>query len=509
MNWLSEQSDDKIFSKLGVAYVCVNPEMKVLKTSDDLKEFGFEPIPLGSDVTDYLDFMVGIDASVRLQLPMVSSPSGMPLSVDLFPEENSLLIMFVNASNYYQQRQLLQQHANDNELLLNEQKKLMLELESAQQELKAKNIALEEAGRLQRSFLSGVSHEFRTPLSSIIGYTNLLNRDIELMKKQQPESAEYLSAIRRSSRHLLSLVENLLDHGKFDSTEIIINPKPIDLFELFEDVNLLLKPISETKSIDLVVKHNVLQGQYALLDDSRLRQCLINIVGNAIKFTDEGSVLLEAQWYDDQLKICVTDTGIGISEEHLQKIYMPFWQAPDTGKAGTGLGLTITKRIIELMGGVLEIKSITKGNADATGTTVEFNLIAPVFTKNVDNEVKVARDLHVLLVEDDDDVAALVSFLLDERGVKVDRVDNGALAAQKVSEITFDIILMDLHMPVLGGYDAIKMIRDSGDRTPIIIMSASPIESEQAKAKKLGVDAYLTKPVDIDDVLEIADQVIQ
>lgn len=490
---INEVFSDRLITQLDLAYICLDHSMIVQNTSANIEKFGFPSIPFGSNVTDHIDFMVGMDTHSELHFSIVKSPSGKPLSIRFMPDDDGMTVVIIDASSVFEQRQALQQQANENELLLNKQKKLMRQLA--------------EASRLQSSFLSGVSHEFRTPLSSIIGYTNLLNRHADFFADQLPQAAQYLSAIRRSSGHLLSLVENLLDHGKLDSGEIVLNPKVTNLVQLFDDVSILLYPLTATKNIEFSVTHDFAEPSMALVDDSRLRQCLINIIGNAIKFTDQGSVKVDVSWQQDQLNICVKDTGIGISQDNIQKTLMPFWQAPDTGKAGTGLGLTITQRIIDLMGGELNIVSELN-----EGTDVTFDLIVPRVAASEIEEKHLTetpnQSFTMLLAEDDDDIAELLTFLLEEKGVNVKRVENGALAVELSERTKFDLILMDIHMPILGGYEAIQQIRSRGDDVPIIVMSATPVDTNQTRAEQLDCDGYLLKPVDVDDILQLAKQVL-
>ena len=283
----------------------------------------------------------------------------------MIPDEDGMTVTVLDAGAQKQYRSRLQQAANENELLVEQQKRLMTQLEQASDELSDKNQQLNEANRLQSSFLSGVSHEFRTPLTSIIGYTDRIQKNFKefLVEEGSRFSADdlsfftqnqnYLNSTNRSSQHMLSLVENLLDHGKFDSNEIFVRPRAISLKEIFNDVDILIRPLCEPKNIDLVIE---LVGQESLtvfIDDSRLRQCLINLVGNAVKFTDHGSVTVRGVWQAEQLTVSIEDTGLGISADDLAKIKLPFWQAQGTGKPGTGLGLTITEKIIELMGCLL------------------------------------------------------------------------------------------------------------------------------------------------------------
>lgn len=491
--------------------------MIVIDTSSNLTEYGFEGVDLGCNVTELIDFMVGIEAHTEINLPMLSSPSGIPITVNLMPDGELLMVVISNATNQANHRRLLQQAANENELLVDKQKKLMRELETASNELEQKNQQLKEASRLQTSFLSGVSHEFRTPLTSIIGYTGLVREDLR-RQSDEPNAEEgnssYLNAVQRSSKHLLSLVENLLDHGKLNSDEIVVRPRINDLAEIFDDVDVLMRPLGATKHIEFSVQTDFPKGTEVAVDDSRLRQCLINLVGNAVKFTDEGSVLVQGKWRDDHLHVTVVDTGPGISESDLEKITLPFWQGADTGKAGTGLGLTITEKIIELMGGSLKIDSDL-----GQGTIVSFDLPALGVQSDAkemsQTKVLVDTPLHILLAEDDLDIASLVSMMLMERGVEVTHVENGALALEALSNTSkntdnspYDLILMDINMPVMSGYEAIERLRANGNDIPVLVMSASVMDNDRQRAESLGCDGYLVKPVEMDDLLSLAKQVV-
>lgn len=505
---LQQQINEQLFGKLQLAYFCVDSSMKVTGSSNNLASYGYDSVVLGAEIEECVDFMIGLDVDTELDFPMVESPAGIPIAVALLPTEGQLTVLISNASRHAEQRQLLQQKANENELLLERQKKLMAQLEQASKELEVKNLQLEEASRLQTSFLSGVSHEFRTPLTSIIGYTNLVREDLQQASEsvQVKLNSQHLRAVQRSSKHLLSLVENLLDHGKLDSNEIVVRPKATDLNEVFDDVILLLKPLSDAKHIQFNNDVQLTKSAIAVMDDSRLRQCLINLIGNAIKFTDEGSVSMVAQLVDESLKISVVDTGPGISDEDLEKIRLPFWQAADTGKAGTGLGLTITERIIELMGGELEIASEL-----GTGTTVSFEIPAPTLLEESVGDVSTASKVSgkkVLLAEDDIDIADLVVLMMSEYGVEVNHVENGALAIEAMNRHDYDLALMDINMPIMTGYEALEKLQASNNTTPIIIMSASAIEADREKAENLGCYDYLVKPVDISDILQIMDSII-
>lgn len=500
---------EEITEKLAVAYICVDQNMHVTRVSDNLAYYGYADIPIGSDINEYVDFMVGMNVDTDIELAFLVSPSAVPIAVSLMPHQDELVVVITDVSKQAEQRRMLQQKANENELLLNKQEKLLAQLESASQSLELKNKQLKEASRLQTLFLAGVSHEFRTPLTSIIGHADVMRGGLK--KNNTADFVAYddhLHAVQRSSKHLLSLVENLLDHGKFDSNEIVLHPKATQLSEVFDDVALFLTPLSGAKKIKFSVDTDFNDDTMVVVDASRLRQCLINLIGNAIKFTDVGSVKVSARFQNDTLKVEIIDTGIGIKKGNLVKATQPFWQAKGTGKSGTGLGLTITKKIIELMGGEFSLTS-----EYGKGTQVAFELMAPQISQQdlvgdlTDNKFQLFNGYKILLVEDDFDIAGLLLLMFAEAKINVSHVENGALAVEAMAEQRFDLVLMDLNMPVMGGHKAVKKIRESGDTTPIVIMSASALEADKKRAEKLACDGYLVKPVNINDILTVAEQI--
>ena len=499
------QIAQQLYEYRNIAYFCVDQHWVVLEVSENLKDFGFSVVVLGVDATDVVDFLVGADTATEIELPLIISPTMMPIGVALLPSKDGLTVIISDASRALSKRRLLQQKANENRLLLESQARLMQKLQAAQNLLHQRNLDLQEAARLQSSFMSGVSHEFRTPLASIIGYSDQLETDLD--KVPATTVSRSVSAIQRSSKHLLTLVENLLDHGKFEESEIELNPRPTNVRELFQDVTMVLNHEATSKGVALGLQLDMDSDLLVLIDDSRLRQCLVNLIGNALKFTDHGKVIVRGTYIDDELRITIKDTGVGISPEHLEKITQPFWQAPNTGKAGAGLGLTITERIVEMIGGSFSIRSIL-----GEGSTVDFKVTAPVLlpesVEKISTIVRATVPLHFLFAEDDDDIASLTVALLEDRGMTVTRVANGADAVRLLKASKFDLVLLDLHMPIMDGYSAVAAIRGKGDLTPIVVMTASSVKSDRDRAHKLGCDGFLVKPVDVGDLLALANQLL-
>ena len=496
----------QLYERKQFAFLIVSADWEVVEVSANFSDYGFDAPEIGSDARDTVDFLVGLDSNSALDLPIVLSPSQQPLHIVLLPENGQLTIVLMDASQVYKQRQMVQQQANENALLLAQQRRLTDQLEIAKQDLENKNQQLKEAGRLQSSFLSGVSHEFRTPLASMLGYIELLSERFDTQSRE--ESRAQLNVVMRSTRHLLSLVENLLDHGKFDADEVVLTPVPTELKTLYREVRAMLEPAAINKGIELTMSTASADLPTCLIDPARFRQIPLNIIGNAIKFTDVGSVRVSLGHENEALSLSVQDSGIGISAANLSKITQPFWQASQHERVGTGLGLTITDKIVEMMGGELSVRSNL-----GEGTIVNIRLPAPCLPEElelpINNEAFTQQGRHFLLAEDDADIANLVALLLNEKGVKVTRVENGEQAIQAVSAQKFDLILMDLQMPIVDGYEASRRIRKAGVSTPILVMTASALEADRSLAEQVGCDGYLIKPVVIDELLNLANQLMQ
>ncbi|MFT5136882.1 MAG: signal transduction histidine kinase/CheY-like chemotaxis protein [Arenicella sp.] len=502
--WLTQVAQ-QIHDYRKIAYLCVDQDWTVIDVSENFKNFGFIGVALGVDATDVVDFLVGADIKTELELPLLASPSNTPIGVMLLPSQDGLTVVIGDASREFSRRRLLSQKAKENRMLLIAQARLMQKLQTAQKQLHQRNDDLREAADLQSSFMSGVSHEFRTPLASIIGYSDQLQTGLEKLPRRIV--SRNVDAIQRCSKHLLTLVENLLDHGELETSDIELNPRPTNIGQLFEDAITMLNHTAASKGVALGLQLDMDSDLLVLVDASRLRQCLVNLMGNALKFTDQGRVIVRVAHIDDELRISVRDTGIGISPEHLEKVRLPFWQAPNDGKAGTGLGLTITAKIIEMIGGSFSIQS-TLGEGTIVDFIVSAPMLLPEFVEEISTHELAPEPLHFLLAEDDNDIATLTCLLLEERGVTVTRVANGADAVLLLGTTTFDLVLLDLHMPVMDGYSSVSAIRGKGDFTPIVVMTASTVKADRDRAHKLGCDGFLVKPVDVGDLLALANQLL-
>jgi Amt family ammonium transporter len=389
-------------------------------------------------------------------------------------------------------------------------------------DLRDAQAALEQAERASRAkseSLANMSHEIRTPLTSILGYADLL-----MDADQSPsERLNCLHTIRRNGEHLLSILNDILDLSKIEAGCMLLDVIACSPHEIASEVDLLLRRRMTDKNLSLETRYNGPIPRTIRTDPTRLRQILINLVGNAIKFTRSGEVRIEmgmATAPNDpkpQLSFSVIDTGIGMSPEQVQRLFRPFVQAEASTTrhfGGTGLGLTISKRLAEALGGQITVQS-TPGRGStftvtvATGPLddVEMVEIEPTSTESDIGSISlsVPKTLRlagrVLLAEDGLDNQHLVTCLLKKVGLSVTVCDNGKLACEQAQEALaagdpFDLILMDMQMPVMNGYEATAELRSQGYRGPIVALTASAMRSDREECGRIGCDDFLSKPIE-------------
>ncbi len=384
---------------------------------------------------------------------------------------------------------------------ITQQKKIEQDLIEAKIKAEASSAVAEEAAKSKQQFLSNMSHEIRTPMNAIIGFTKVV-----LKTELNPKQKEYISAIKMSGDALIVLINDILDLAKVDSGKMTFEKAPFKLALSIDAMLHLFETKIQEKNLILVKDYDKNIPNVIIGDAIRLHQIILNLVGNAVKFTEYGIItvgvkLLENDDEKVTIEFSISDTGIGIKEEKLQSIFENFQQATAITSrlyGGSGLGLAIVKQLVDLQGGKVSVKSKID-----EGTTFSFILnfnksesdeILETEIMELDEEVK---DIKILVVEDMPLNQLLMKTLLDDFGFESDITANGKLALEKLATKKYDIILMDLQMPQMNGFEATEYIRNTLKSTiPIIALTADVTTVDVAKCKAVGMNDYIAKPVD-------------
>lgn len=393
----------------------------------------------------------------------------------------------------------------------------MVKLEQeTNKELNRLRAAAETANAAKSTFLNNMSHDIRTPMNAIIGFTN-----IALKQNPKPEVKACLDKISDSSEHLLALINDVLDISRIESGKVQYTPAPVDIAEVSESVLTIMYGYLSNRDITFQTELEEPNTRYVLTDAVRVREVLVNILGNAVKFTNDGGTVTYAVSYhpgeDDRhvnVRYRISDTGIGMSEDFVDHIFDEFSQedlGARTQYKGTGLGMAITKRYVDLMGGTISVES--KKDVGST-FTVELPMeIADSCEVKITDYAVGKADLHglkVLLAEDNDLNAEIAIVQLEELGMQITRAVDGKEAVRCFAENpqgTFDIILMDIMMPQMNGYEATKAIRSLDDRPdgrtiPIIAMTANAFAEDVQASLDAGMNGHLSKPIVMDEVVK-------
>ena len=364
--------------------------------------------------------------------------------------------------------------------------------------------AAEAANRAKSLFLAKVSHEIRTPLTTIVGFGELLE-DAELT----PEHRKYLAAINAASNTLSLLINDILDLSKIDAGELVIRQEDVHLRNLIDKLSKSQEQQIATQSLSLHVSIDADVPDLLVGDPLRIQQILLNLLGNAIKFTAQGTISIDVSVLEEGafrvlLDISITDTGIGIAAELHERIFEPFVQVFDANSRhyrGSGLGLSISRSLAGLMGGTVELES-------QVGTGSTFHLLIPLHKKTDDILEKPLPEiepisgslpaLNILLAEDNQINIQFIKTVLENLGHKVMTAENGKVALDHLNTNVFDLVLMDIEMPVINGIDALKTLREleqlSGKHLAVIALTAYALMGDREKYLKIGFDGYLKKP---------------
>jgi signal transduction histidine kinase/ActR/RegA family two-component response regulator len=369
-------------------------------------------------------------------------------------------------------------------------------------EARAAKTEAEAANRAKSVFLANMSHELRTPLNGILGYTQILMNDAAMPAKYR----EKIAVMNASGEHLLTLINSVLDLSKIEAGHMELSEEPFDLHRMLNDVHAMFKIRAQSKNLIWEVKINDDLPRHVMADAGKLRQCVINLAGNALKFTKTGKVTVEAFGSEiGKIGIRVTDTGPGIPADKIQEIFEPFKQADTAGEGGTGLGLAITKSFIELMGGTLSVHSeVGVGSVFAFEIPVEGVGVASESKTGTGRVVgyKSERPVKVLIVDDIAVNRDVLRGLLQPLNFELAEAENGKIAVERYAQFMPDVILMDLRMPVMNGLEATDVIRQMTGSPKIIAVTASAFEQDKSEVLARGFDDFVSKPFRTEKLLE-------
>jgi signal transduction histidine kinase/DNA-binding response OmpR family regulator len=372
--------------------------------------------------------------------------------------------------------------------------------------------AAQDASRLKSEFLANVSHEIRTPMAAILGYTELLADPATPDRKR----ADAIEIIRRNGDHLIAVINDVLDLSKIEAGKLVVERIPCSPFDVVAEVTSLMRSRAETKGLAFGVAYRTPIPETVTTDPTRLRQILINLIGNAIKFTPSGSVRVELALEtaaSPRLVFAVVDTGIGLAPEEQARIFGPFAQADASTTrrfGGTGLGLAISKRLAEMLGGEIAVVSarargstfslaVDPGPLDGVAMAVD-RPREPAAAPEAPEEPAARLVGRILVAEDGPDNRQLIAFHLRAAGASVMLAADGLVACELVSTAAlagtpFDLILMDVQMPGLDGYAATRRLRAGGYRGPIIALTAHVLAADRERCLEAGCDDFATKPI--------------
>lgn len=381
-----------------------------------------------------------------------------------------------------------------------------------------------KANEAKTRFLFNMSHDIRTPMNAIVGFSGLLEKSLHDEKK----SLGYIKKIRVSSDILLTIINQVLEMARIESGKITLNPESVNIREMVEAMNTVFESSLTKKSLEYQCSLNVVHDQI-LCDKTKMEEIILNVVSNSIKYTNpHGKITVSIDELDSEdeknanYKVVVEDNGIGMSQDYLPHIFEEFSRehtSTETRVAGTGLGLPIVKSLVDRMGGTIEVESEEgKGTRFIMKFSFPVSLENQVREKEKQNIPDITEKLEgkrILLAEDNELNAEIAETVLEETGIKVKHVEDGIQCIEelkKMPEKYYDVILMDVQMPNMDGYTATQRIRDLDDsraEIPIIAMTANAYDEDRRKAQEAGMDGFLVKPLDVDEMMRLLAQIIK
>ena len=450
-------------------------------------------------------FLVGIAVDEPQKFEFVEMPRGVIVNLHVIPDEQQCHIVLLDARQRHAPVQESQQSMNELRLMhgqqhnmIARQRELIGELVETKSELDHHRREAERISDNKSRFIAMMSHEFRTPLASIINYAELAAGE----GASDDDVQKSVETITRSARHLTSLVEAVLDDASLDAGQIELSESDFEIVALLNDMAAMMAPLAAEKGLSFATLVDPDVPLLVHADEVRLRQILINLLGNAVKFTEDGGVKLMATYNDGRLVVTVSDTGPGISAEDQERVFEAFERGSEQGSAGAGLGLTITLRLVELMRGEVSLDS-----KPGEGCTVSVHVPAPPSNEvpaasasmlpTPGDETIATKPLSVLVCDDDIDMIELLAYYLQRSGYGLITCADSAEAIEKTLRYRPDLVLIDCNLPGVGGVAATSELRKQGFAAPIVALTASKLDDDQRRV----FTRVFRKPAPMQDLL--------
>ena len=474
---------DELLKRERFIVIALDAKQEILSVNRSTPDWKLPGLIRGSVLPDTLSSLLGAAAESDdpVVFPYVEF-EGYFLDIHVLGNETSADLVLHDVTEAHEKEQTLQQRAHENSLLSEQRAALNSELAELNQELFLRRRQAEKASNAKSRFIASMSHEFRSPIAAIMGYADLLQA--ELPGSENPQ------ALQRASWHLLTLVENLLEQAREGDENVKLNPTHFSLDRLVDDIDALFRTQAAAKGLDFETKSSPAKIEVEC-DELRLRQILINLVSNALRYTQKGQISVHFKHREDKLYIRVRDSGQGIAAEDIERIFEPFTRVGEGNTSGAGLGLTITRQLINRMGGKLKVES-----KPGIGSEFRVGIPCPI----VQDESKELPQLSgtLLWVDDDLDILSLYKVMLESWGLRVLTASSVSQAKDMMNRHDFPVVVTDMHLMDGDGLELFSYLQTVQPGITGIIISGSGLVDLPLEAAGGGIRAFLQKPLDAD-----------
>lgn len=480
-------------------------DYRLVETWGDGSWSGLDAAAPGSDMRESAPFLVGLPLSEPHSLEFIETIGRAIVHVHIIPDTSGCFVVLLDARAQHAALQSPQQSANELRLmsarqrkLIRRQRDLISELIETRSELDHHRREAERSSADKSRYIAMMSHEFRTPLAAIINYAELASEENTSVNDVQ----KCVETITRSAKHMTSLVEALLDDARLDAGQLELQENDFDIYVLLAEVSEMMAPLAAEKGLSFATLIDPDVPSKVHADEVRLRQILINLLGNAVKYTQEGGVELKATCNAERLVVTICDTGPGISLEDQERVFRAFERGRGRNEAGAGLGLTITLRLVELMRGEVSLDSSPGEGCTVSvhipivaGTNGSQMATSPLTAPGQDTAA--TKPVSVLICDDDEDMIALVEHYLHRSGYGLITSSDSSEAIEKTLKYEPDLVLMDCNVPGLGGVAAARLLRERGYARPIVALTASRLSDDE----KTAFTQFFRKPAPMQELL--------